>query len=172
MPSAATSTSSPATRGTTPRPCSSASGTTPGGTTATRPPPVQLGTALQAVLRGHQGKVAGVAYSSDGRRIVSESDDNTVRIWDAHTFVCLEVVQGSRDVAGIAAGESISPFSALGRGLETMVEQAGEGKPVAWFPIALTDIRICPSGRSWAGGAGPQVQIITLAGVPGPSGGG
>jgi WD40 repeat protein len=36
-------------------------------------------------LSGHKNDVNSVAYSPDGRIIVSGSDDNTIRIWDAHT---------------------------------------------------------------------------------------
>jgi hypothetical protein len=36
---------------------------------------------------GHSGGVTAVAYSPDGRRIVSGSSDNTTRIWDAATGV-------------------------------------------------------------------------------------
>ncbi|KDR68085.1 hypothetical protein GALMADRAFT_1354883 [Galerina marginata CBS 339.88] len=37
------------------------------------------------VLKGHTGWVTSVAFSTDGRRIVSGSYDQTVRIWDAET---------------------------------------------------------------------------------------
>ncbi len=37
---------------------------------------------LKAVLHGHEKAVSCVAFSMDGKRIVSGSRDNTVRIWD------------------------------------------------------------------------------------------
>jgi len=36
-------------------------------------------------LKGHSGPVRSVAFSPDGHRIVSGSEDNTIRVWDAET---------------------------------------------------------------------------------------
>jgi WD40 repeat protein len=36
-------------------------------------------------LAGHSGGVRSVAISADGKRVVSGSDDKTVKIWDADT---------------------------------------------------------------------------------------
>lgn len=45
-----------------------------------------------AILRGHTDKVYSASFSPDGKRIVSASADNTVRIWDAESGECLKVL--------------------------------------------------------------------------------
>jgi WD40 repeat protein len=39
----------------------------------------------QTTLRGHEERVSSVGFSPDGRRVVSGSFDNTIKIWDAAT---------------------------------------------------------------------------------------
>ena len=39
----------------------------------------------QLVLHGHTSLVSSVAFSPDGRHIVSGSGDNTIQLWDAQT---------------------------------------------------------------------------------------
>ena len=54
-------------------------------------------------LRGHEGAVQSAAFSPDGARIVTASDDRTARIWDAATGAEIAALRGhERAVAGAA----------------------------------------------------------------------
>ena len=49
------------------------------------------------MLSGHGDDVFSAAYSPDGTRIVTASEDKTARIWDAHTGAQLAVLSGHGD---------------------------------------------------------------------------
>jgi WD40 repeat protein len=49
------------------------------------------------VFEGHTGPVRSVAFSTDGKQIVSGSWDTTVRVWDAQTGVQHPVLKGHLD---------------------------------------------------------------------------
>src|SRR5439155_162204 len=59
-----------------------------------RPPALHLGTAQKMVLSGHTHFVYSVAFSTDGKRIVSGSSDCTVKVWDAHSGEEILTLQG------------------------------------------------------------------------------
>jgi WD40 repeat protein/serine/threonine protein kinase len=49
---------------------------------------------LLAVLAGHKNAIWSVAFSPDGKRMVTGSSDQTARIWDGHTGQLLAVLNG------------------------------------------------------------------------------
>ena len=51
-----------------------------------------MGHEQKCTLRGHLGWVLSVAYSPDGKHLVSGSRDNTVKIWDAQSGEEVRVV--------------------------------------------------------------------------------
>jgi len=56
-----------------------------------------------ALLRGHERAVTSVSYSPDGRRIVSGSHDDTVRVWDAESGAELAALRGhDEDVTSVS----------------------------------------------------------------------
>ena len=123
---------------------------------------------LKQILTGHTGQVRSVAVSRDGTRVVSGSDDNTVRVWDLATGRQATTLTGhtdwvratavSRDGTRVVSGSDDNTVRvwdlATGREEAVLTGHAGEV-----FSVAIT-----PDGALAASGSGDgTVRVWDLA---------
>src|SRR5215831_2935660 len=84
-----------------------------------------------AVLRGHASTVTSAAFSPDGSRIVTASDDQTARIWDAHLQT-----MGVKDLLAEACVR-----------LAGVTKLTREEMRLAGYPDSMSEIDVCITGQ-------------------------
>lgn len=109
------------------------------------------------ILTGHSHPINSVAFSPDGKRIVSASDDWTVKIWDSRTGSLLHSLEGHQKVV-----ESVS-FSPDGRYVASasndgaiMLWDVKTGERVRAFTghtSGVTDVAFSPDGKRIVSGS-------------------
>jgi WD40 repeat protein len=117
-------------------------------------------------LRGHSGRVTGLALSRDGRRLASAGRDGTARVWDTATGRGLSLVQAGPGSPAVA----ISPDGAVAavgtEGGDVVVFDAATGqarKRLSASGAAVRRLAFRPDGA--------MLAVVRAAGT-GPEGGG
>jgi len=114
-------------------------------------------------LKEHTGAVFDLAFSLDGRYLVSGALCDDVYIWDLRKSQCIEKIEGTTDAAAIAAGGNRFPLRCRSLDMEARIELLPESQEIAWFPRGLLAVAH-PSGRTWVSALG-GLFIISLEGV-------
>jgi WD40 repeat protein len=113
--------------------------------------------------------VSTVAFTADGKEIVTHSrfgtpflsETHTSCVWDERSGVCLKTLQGMGGFPAVCAG---SRWQAVIRGPEVEITSAETGQVVVRFPAALECLTAHPSGRIWAGSSGKHLYHFALEG--------
>ncbi len=140
---------------------------------------VSQGKLLNRVGTGHTDVVSCLAFSGDGRRLISGSHDGTVKVWDAgtgkeittfrgHTFHIKAVALSTDGRLAVSAVEQGVSGSSDGRTRQTAPDDfvclwdADTGKVRHRFPNTTWPVAFSPDGK--------QVLARFLKSAPGPSG--
>jgi WD40 repeat protein/serine/threonine protein kinase len=127
-------------------------------------------------FQGHSGRVYGVAFSADGRRIASTSADKTLKVWDARAGREERTIRGdggnllgvafSLDGTRLAAGSADHNVlvweTATGRRLHTLRGHTGDVRSVMFSPdgTRLASASTDSFAKLWDAATGKELHSL------------
>jgi len=109
------------------------------------------GTELVRTLAGHSGSVDAVAVTADGKRAISASADNTLKVWDLETGGALRTLEGhSASVRGVAVtADGKRAVSAFGDNTLRVwdLETGGALRTLVGHASHLNGVAVTPDGK-------------------------
>ena len=130
-------------------------------------------------IRGHQDTVNSVALSPDGKRIISGSSDNTVKLWDAETSTEVMTMRGhTSSVVAVAFSPDGKQIASGSHDRTVRVWDASSGKELMTLighQTAILSVRFSPDANRIVSGsyddtvkvwdAKTGIQAMTLHGL-------
>jgi RNA polymerase sigma factor (sigma-70 family) len=119
-------------------------------------------------LRGHQDQIRAVAFTADGRTLVSGGHDKTVRVWDTATGKEVRRIQeGSMVLAVAVSPDGKTLAAASGETSSTVrLRETATGKELRSFQgqMPIFQVLFAPDGKTLAAleppnGGSPQTKI-------------
>jgi WD40 repeat protein/serine/threonine protein kinase len=105
-------------------------------------------------FRGHADRVTGLAWSPDGKRLASASQDRTVKVWDATTGEDVQTLHGAQSGVTAVAWSPDGQYLAGSDGEADSVPT--KGKPYNYGHSPLPPARI----RIWETKTGAEVFVL------------
>ncbi len=117
------------------------------------------------VLDGHNGPIAGLAVSGDGRWLASASWDHTVRLWALGGGAPRVLEGNAQNVNGVAFSPDGRELVSAGYDATLRIWRLSDGgESVYTLPTPLNSVAIAPDGEIVAAGADGKVYFLSPQG--------